>query len=180
VWHCSNETSEPAGHASGFLRRYAGDAALRRSPALLRRLLALALTSGVLLAAQGKAAHSQVQVGGQPEAVHIEARDATLREVLDALQANFNLRYRSNDLLDTRMTGTFNGPLRRVAVRILDGYDFAMKITPQGIDVLVLRQNQPDGNTVAVSMPARAPSNKLPAPVMTAAEANRYERRQAR
>jgi hypothetical protein len=34
----------------------------------------------------------------------------------------------------------FDGPLQRVAARILDGYDFAMTITPQGIDVLVLRR----------------------------------------
>jgi hypothetical protein len=140
--------------------------------------IALGLASCLLLVAEGKAAHAQVQVDGQPEAVHVEARDATLREVLDALQANFNLRYRSNDVLDTRLTGTFNGPLRRVAARILDGYDFAMKITPQDIDVLVLRQNPPGGTTVAAPMPLRP--KKLPAPVMTAAEANRYERGLAR
>ena len=140
--------------------------------------IALGLASCLLLVAESKAAHAQVQVGGQPEAVHVEARDATLREVLDALQANFNLRYRSNDVLDTRLTGTFNGPLRRVAARILDGYDFAMKITPQDIDVLILRQNPPGGTTVAAPMPLRP--KKLPAPVMTAAEANRYERGLAR
>jgi len=67
----------------------------------MRRWLALALISGTLFAAQGEAAHSQVLVGGPPEAVHIEARDATLRQVLDALQANFNLHYRSSDVLDT-------------------------------------------------------------------------------
>ena len=88
---------------------------------MLRCLLTLALTSGMQLAAGNKAAHAQVQVGGQPDAVRIEARDATLREVLDALQANFNLRYRSDDVLDTRITGTFSGPLRRVAAHILDG-----------------------------------------------------------
>jgi hypothetical protein len=140
--------------------------------------IALGLASCLLLVAKGKAAHAQVQVGGQPEAVHVEARDATLREVLDALQAKFNLRYRSSDVLDTRLTGTFNGPLRRVAARILDGYDFAMKITPQDIDVLILRQNPLGGKIVASPMPARP--KRSPAPVMTAAEANRYERGLAR
>jgi hypothetical protein len=164
----SNDENEPAGRAGGFV--------LRRSPALLRRLLVLALTSGVLLAAGGKAALSQVQVSGQPEAAHVEARDVTLREILDALQENFDLHYRSDDVLDTRMTGTFNGPLRQVAARILDGYDFAMTITPQRIDVLVLRQNQPDGKTVVVSTLARTLSVKPLAKVMSAVEANRRER----
>ncbi len=69
---------------------------------MLHRLLALALTSGTLLVAEADAALSQVQVSGRPEAVHVEAKDVTLREVLDALQANFNLAYRSDD--DARQT----------------------------------------------------------------------------
>ena len=172
----SNEVSSRVGDAGGLLRRHAGNAAPRRSSGPFIRLLTIALASGVLLAAHAPGAHAQVQVGGQPDAVHIEAGDSTLREVLDALQAKFNLRYRSNDALDTRITGTFNGPLRRVAARVLDGYDFAMKITAQRIDVLVLRQNQSDGKAAAAPIPARASSNKLPAPAMTAAQANRYER----
>jgi hypothetical protein len=64
--------------------------------------------------------------------------------------------------------------------RILDGYDFAMKITPQGIDVLVLRQTRPGEAPVAPALPARATRNESPAPVMTALEASRYERGHAR
>ena len=131
-------------------------------------LFTLVLTSGALLAGGGNAAYSQVQVEGRPDAVHIEARDVTLREVFDALKGKFNLSYRSNDALETRKTGVFNGPLRHVTARILDGYDFVMKIAPQGIDVLVMRQHEPD-KAVAAATPARAP-------VMTAAEANRQER----
>lgn len=117
---------------------------------------------------------------GRPEAVHLEAHDVPLHEVLAALQRKFNLSYRSDDALETRKTGTFNGPLRRVAARILDGYDFAMKITPQGIDVLVLRQSQLGGQTIAAAIPARPTPKTSPAPVMTAAEANRYERGHSR
>lgn len=143
-----------------------------------RRLLACAVTLGVInlgaLAAGVSAAYSQVRVDGQPDTVHVEARDASLQEILAALQEKFNLRYRSNDALDSRMTGTFDGPLRRVAARILDGYDFAMKVTPEGIDVLVMRQNQTVA--VATAAPASAGSKAPSAPAMTAAEANRYER----
>jgi hypothetical protein len=157
----------------GHLQDYAGNAVPSRPPAPMRRRIALALISAALLV-KGGAAYAQVQVSGPTEAVRIEATDATLREVLEALRANFNLRYRSDDTLDARMTGTFGGPLQRVAARVLNGYDYAMKITPQGIDVLVLRQNQADNKTVAAPMPARP--SRSPAPVMTAAEANRYER----
>jgi hypothetical protein len=96
--------------------------------------------------------------------------------VLAALQAKFNLHYRTDDALDTRKTGIFDGSLQRVTARILDGYDFAMKVTPQGIDVLVLRQDLAGGKTVASAAPAMATPKGSPAPVMTAAQANRYER----
>lgn len=145
----------------------------------MRRLARLAHASAALLATGSGAAYAQVQVSGQTDSVRIEATDATLREVLDALRTNFNLRYRSDDTLDTRMTGTFGGSLPRVAARVLDGYDFVIKITAQDIDVLVIRQSQTDGKAVAAPIPARA-FKKLPAPVMTAAEANRYERGLAR
>jgi hypothetical protein len=154
---------------------YAADAVPRRSPAPPRRLVNVALMSVVWLVAGGGAVYAQVQVSGRADAVRIEATDATLREVLDALRTNFNLRYRSDETLDTRMTGAFGGPLPRVAARVLDGYDFVIKITAQGVDVLVIRQSQPDTKAVAAPIPARA-FKKSPAPVMTAAEANRYER----
>ena len=93
--------------------------------------------------------------------------------MLAALQAKYNLRYRTDDALEARKTGTFSGPLRQVTARILDGYDFAMKITPQGIDVLVLRQHQADGKSVASA--ATAPKAS-PAPVMTASQISHNER----
>ena len=132
-----------------------------------RKSLILTIASAMLLAG-GSTAFAQVQVDGKPEAVHVEARDASLQEVLSALHDRFGLQYRSDDALETRKTGVFDGPLQRVAARILDGYDFAMKITPQGIDVLVLRQRQPGQAAVAVvsAMAVRPP--------MTAAEVKHY------
>ena len=131
-----------------------------------------------LLANCGNPAFSEVLVEGRPEAVHIEARDAPLREVLDALRAKFNFQYRSDDALDTRMTGRFGGSLPRVIARILDGYDFAASIAPQNIDVLILRQH--GSGAIAAVTPVVATVKRSPAPAMTAAQANRYERGQAR
>ena len=173
----SNNDRRPAGVAGGFLRKHTELVLMvSRSPALLRRLLVLAITSAALLAGPGNAARAQVSVDGRPDAVHIEARDATLREVFDALQTKFGLHYRTDDALEKRKTGVFDGPLLRVTARMLDGYDFAMKVTPEGIDVLVLRQNQADGKAVASATPVSTPPKGSPAPVMTAAQANRYER----
>jgi hypothetical protein len=132
-----------------------------------RKPLISAVVSAMLLFGSS-AALAQLQVDGSPEAVHVEARDVTLQEVLSALHDRFGLDFRSDDALETRKTGVFDGPLPRVAARILDGYDFAMKITPQGVDVLVLRQDRPGHAAVAVvsAMAVRPP--------MTAAEVKHY------
>jgi len=125
-------------------------------------------------------AQAQVFVDGRPDAVHVEARDVPLQEILAALETKFNLRYRSNDALEMRKTGIFDGTLPHVAARILSGYDFAMKITSQGIDVLILRQSQAEGGPFAAELSDRPTPVRSPARVMTAAEANRYERGQVR
>jgi hypothetical protein len=131
------------------------------------RALVTAIASALLLAS-GSVALAQVQVDGKPDAVHVEARDVPLQEVLSALHDKFNLQYRSDDALETRKTGVFDGPLPRVAARILEGYDFAMKITPEGIDVLVLRQDRPGKTAVAVA------SAMAVRPPLTAAEVKHY------
>jgi hypothetical protein len=132
-----------------------------------RKSLIVAIASAILLAGGG-AGLAQVRVGGKPETVHVEASDVPLQEILAALHDKFDLRYRSDDRLEMRKTGVFDGPLQRVVGRILEGYDFAIKITPQGIDVLVLRQNQP-GKAVVAATPAAAVR-----PPMTAAEVKHF------
>ena len=174
MWHHHCDDREPDGPADGFLHARASGRA-----AWSRWLLGFAMLAGALVTMRACPAQAQLRVEGQPRAVRVEVSDVPLQEVLAALQAKYNLRYRTDDPLETRKTGTFSGPLRQVTARILDGYDFAMKITPQGIDVLVLRQH-PDGKAVAAAGQAAAAPKASPAPVMTAAQANRYERQHFR
>ena len=167
-----DDIREPAGPASGFRRgRTDGNAA----PSRPRWLFWLAMAGAALIAGGAEPAQAQLLVDGRPDAVRVEVNDVPLQQVLAALQEKYNLHYRTDDALDARKSGTFSGPLHMVTAGILDGYDFAMKITPQGIDVLVLRQHQIDGKPVVSAIPGPA-SKASPAPVMTAAQANRYER----
>lgn len=123
-------------------------------------------------------AQAQIMVEGPRDAVRIDVTDAPLRDVLGALQTKFNLRFRGNATLDRLTTARIRGPLRHVVARLLDGYDFAMTMTPDGLDVLILQQSAAAGIAVIQRTPARLP---LPAaPVMTAQEANRYERSRSR
>lgn len=143
-------------------------------PKLKRRLRAVAVISALIFPWSYQAAHAEVSIEGPPNAVHVEARDAGVTEILEALGAKFKLQYRTTDILDRRMTGSFNGPLWHVVARILDGYDFALTVMPDGIDALVMRQS--GTGPVPAPVTVHAAPAKSPARVMTAQEANRYER----
>jgi hypothetical protein len=137
-----------------------------------KRTLVAAAVALASLTFSAAVAHAEVLIAGAPDTVHIEVHHASLREVLDAMQAKFNLRYRSADALDRSLDGTFDGPLSRITARVLDGYNFAMKVSSDGIDVLVLRQNQ-RAPVVASLQPQAQPAHPRP---MTAQEANRRAR----
>lgn len=135
----------------------------------LRPLLLPVIASAIVLAL-GRTASAEVRVAGKVDAVHLEVHDASLHDVLAALQERFNLRYRTVDALEARMTGVFDGPLRRVVARLLNGHDYAMQVSADGLDILVLAAQSPSAAVVAVVTPAN-----VARPPLTAAELKHYE-----
>lgn len=136
----------------------------------MRRPFLLFLTASAIVLAFGRTASAEVKVAGRQEAVHVEVHEASLHDVLAALQERFNLRYRTIDALETHMTGVFDGPLRRVVARLLSGHDYAMQVNADGVDVLVLAPQGPSVAIVAAVTPASAAR-----PPLTAAERKHYE-----
>ncbi|QAU45801.1 hypothetical protein [Bradyrhizobium guangzhouense] len=136
----------------------------------MRRLLLVAMLGSATVLALGRTASAEVKVAGRPDAVHLEVHDASLHDVLAALQERFNLRYRSADALEAQVTGVFDGPLRRVVARLLSGHDYAMQVTADSIDVLVLASQGPSATVVAAVTPASAAR-----PPLTAAERKHYD-----
>lgn len=139
---------------------------------MMRRPFLLLLATFATVLVIGRTASAEVKIGGRPEAVHLEVHDASLHDVLAELQERFNLRYRTMDALETQVTGVFDGPLRRVVARLLSGHDYAMQVTADGVDVLVLALQAP---SVAAVTPANAVR-----PPLTAAERKHYEREHLR
>src|SRR5262249_13031646 len=101
----------------------------------LTRLVLPAILLAALFPARSLGAETRVT--GEPDAVRVEARDSRVEEVLVALGASFGLQYRSPSALSRRVSGTYEGSLRRVVTRLLDGYDFVMKTGSDGIEVTV-------------------------------------------
>ena len=70
--------------------------------------------------------------------VTIDARSATVREVLEALSESRTIRFTASDALSQVITGTYSGPLPRVLSRILDGYDHVIQSTASGMRINIL------------------------------------------
>ncbi|MDN5004577.1 hypothetical protein ACFQZO_27395 [Bradyrhizobium sp. GCM10027634] len=135
-----------------------------------RQLLLVSVIVSAVVLVFGRTASAEVKIEGRPDAVHLEVHAASLHDVLAALQERFNLRYRTVDALEAQMTGVFDGPLRRVVARLLSGHDYAMQVTADGVDVLVLASQRPSVAVVAAVTPASAVR-----PPLTAAERRHYD-----
>lgn len=97
------------------------------------------LIMAILLAAlcHGRPVHAEARISGEPHAVRVEVRDASVDEVMAALAAGFDLSYRSPQALTRRVTGIYEGSLQSVVARLLDGYNFVVRTGSEGVEAWV-------------------------------------------
>ena len=107
----------------------------------------------LLIASVATPARAEVDVQGSAEAVRVVTSQSTVADVLWALGARFNMRYRSAAPLDRAAQATYSGPIEQVISRLLDGYNYVLKRNPDTIEVLVLGRS---GN-IAMPPPAAKP-----------------------
>ena len=93
------------------------------------RLLQFILGSAVLAAGHFCAplGHAEAIVSGADNNLTIEARDTSLQDVLNALGAKFDLRVRGLSSLNRQVEGRYEGSLRAVVTRLVNGYDYVLK-----------------------------------------------------
>jgi hypothetical protein len=106
-----------------------------------RGVLALAL-----LCAVSNPGRAEVLIEGDEAALRVIADQAPIGDVLAALKAKFRLRYRAVDS-DRQVSGTISGTLHRVVVRLLDGHDFVVQRSADGVDIV---QIAPSGGARAL------------------------------
>lgn len=99
--------------------------------------LATSMLAALVMAWFPLAARAEFRVAGSPDAVEIEAHNASIEEVLNALCDAFDLRYRTSADLGRSVSGSYSGSLRHVISRILNSYDFTMETSPDGMTVTV-------------------------------------------
>ena len=104
-------------------------------------------------------ARCEVRIEGSPQAVRVEARDASQDELLQALGAAFKVRYQTSVALDQRINGNFSGSLSQVIAYVLVGYDYVTRHGPDGVQLRILR---PSGKKPVASAPPAKRANKPP------------------
>jgi hypothetical protein len=91
-----------------------------------------------------------LRVQGPADDVRIEANGASVVEILAALGEHYPVHYRG---IPARggVLESFEGPLRRVLVRVLKGNDFVVAGSGDGLDVIVLDRGSSSAASAAVT-----------------------------
>src|SRR4051812_19143524 len=113
------------------MRRFDGISLLRRGSAVMAAGLAL-----MLIATQPAGAATEGE--GSQNAVDLRVRNASIGDVLAALAARFKLTYRAPPNLAGELSGRYSGPLNQVLTRILDGVDYVVEASDEGIKLVIL------------------------------------------
>ena len=113
------------------MRRFDRISVLRRGSAAIAAGLAL-----MLLAAEPVRATTEIE--GSQNDVDLRVRNASIGDVLAALAARFKLTYRAPPNLTGELSGRYSGPLNQVLARILDGVDYVVEASDEGIRLVIL------------------------------------------
>jgi hypothetical protein len=112
-----------------------------------------------------------VVIKGDVQSLEVEAKDATIDEVLEALSAKWSLHYRMPAGLNRRMNRTCRGSLARVVSQMLRGYNFVVGSFDDGqLEVLVLGTAGASGAHTAAAPTAEASPTVPLAPLPKAKE----------
>jgi hypothetical protein len=107
-----------------------------------RRRHCIAGLAGALLLLGTAAASAELRISGGPDSLSVEARNAPLKEILDALGKSFQVEYKPVAGLERPITGTYSGSLHRVLTRLLIGHDYIIRSSAQGMEIVIVG-NQP-------------------------------------
>ena len=87
----------------------------------------------------GQPTSAATEVRGQADVIQLRAENASIKEVLTALSERFKLTYKLPPTANRVFTGLYSGGLQQVLSRILDGNDYIINVSDDGIEVIVLR-----------------------------------------
>jgi hypothetical protein len=126
----------------------------------VRTLKTYVIVVPLLIAAHVASACAEIRVEGVASNLHLDARDATVADVLAVLAERFGLRVRGT-VGGRRISADFDGSLRRVIAHVLDGYNYVIRTRGDGLEVMVLDPASPNAVPAPIYAPPTYPAAKL-------------------
>jgi hypothetical protein len=106
-------------------------------------------------------AFALTDIQGAADDLRVNAEDATIIEILEALSGRFKFTYAVHSHSGRSLNGVYSGTLHEALTRVLDGNDYIVKLSESGMDIVVLG---PSNATVGVAqLPQRSPVASAPA-----------------
>jgi hypothetical protein len=103
---------------------------------------------------------AKVRIEGNAAAVRVSTSQDTIADVLSALGAAFKVRYRTAVPLSATAGSTYSGSVRQIIARLLDSYNYIVKIDQETTEVIVLGSR----SQVTIPSPSPSPSPKAAVP----------------
>ena len=101
-------------------------------------------------------ARAEVHVEGDLTAVRVTTSHDAISDVLSALAAALNVRYRTAIRLDAAANAVYSGSFGEVVARLLDGYNYVIKRDQEAIEIVVVGRR----GESAISVPHARGSNR--------------------
>ncbi len=109
-----------------------------------------------------RCASAEVVLSGTAEALRLEAREASLEDVLRALRTSFKFQYEGTAALDNIINGSYSGSLPRVVTHLLDGRNYVMRGTTGDLVVEIFGSGGAPKNRAVEAKPAPAKPMREP------------------
>jgi hypothetical protein len=104
---------------------------------------------------------AEVHLSGTPDRFVLQAHDATMPEILDAVRSAFALDVTLKGASARKFTGTYSGSVRQVLARLLRGEDYVLRSAADGMGVILLGASAADGTAVRSAVLPAAQGSRL-------------------
>jgi hypothetical protein len=132
-----------------------------RARTALIRATAIAAVLGML-----QVPAAAIEVRGQVDDMQLRTENASIREVLTALSSHFRVTFKLAPNVDRVVGGVYSGSLRQVLARILDGNDYVVTVTDNGMRIIVLGPSRTATTGQAIATAPAAPSGPASGPAV--------------
>lgn len=126
----------------------------------MRRASSLCYAGATALVAGGfglAPAAADIRVSASGDTIVVQAENASVLEILTALEPALHIKIELIGSTTRRITGSYSGPTRRVLSRLLDGTNYIVSFTPQGLHIAVL---DPNARRATTPIGATAPADE--------------------